>query len=219
MAHGFAGEGELHEGSITDFLGADDAQALLAQMRGLLDSRRAAFAAEFTLHHRSGDARWASAHGSRFIEAGSDVQRLILQVQDITARRKAEDGLQYIAFHDSLTGLPNRHRFQQALTGALERSRVEGDKPFAPMFLDFDRFKLINDSLGHAVGDEFLVAVAGRIRHQLRPSDTVARLGGDEFAILAVDLHCERYATLLADRLLEALHGWRRRAGDFTPAS
>jgi len=73
------------------------------------------------------------------------------------------------------------------------------------MFLDFDRFKLINDSLGHAVGDEFLVAVAKRIQHQLRPADVVARLGGDEFAILAVDLDCQRYATILAERLLEAL--------------
>ena len=202
---GFAQESDLHDRAMTEFLDAAASAALLERMQGLQDSRLASFAAEFSLRHRSGEERWASVHGSRFAEVGSDTQRLILQVQDITARRKAEAGLQHIAFHDSLTGLPNRRRFQQVLSGTLEHARGEGGKPFALMFLDFDRFKLINDSLGHAVGDEFLVAVAGRIKHQLRPSDTVARLGGDEFAILAVDLDCERYATLLADRLLEAL--------------
>ncbi|MBL8349268.1 MAG: EAL domain-containing protein [Burkholderiaceae bacterium] len=202
---GFAHESELHDRSITEFIDAPAAATLLEQMRCLQDSRRASFAAEFALRHRSGEERWASVHGSRFLEVGSDTQRLILQVQDITARRRAEAGLQHIAFHDSLTGLPNRHRFQQVLGDTLMRAQGDGGKPFALMFLDFDRFKLINDSLGHAVGDEFLVAVAARIRRQLRPTDTVARLGGDEFAILAVDLDCERYATLLADRLLEAL--------------
>jgi diguanylate cyclase (GGDEF)-like protein len=177
----------------------------MEQMSGLQDSRCTSFSAEFTLRHCSGQERWALVHGSRFVETGSAGQRLILQVQDITARRTAEAGLQHIAFHDSLTGLPNRHRFQQVLSSALERSRTQEGKPFGLMFLDFDRFKLINDSLGHAVGDDFLVAVAGRIKHQLRLSDAVARLGGDEFAILAMDLDCERYATQLADRLLESL--------------
>jgi diguanylate cyclase (GGDEF)-like protein/PAS domain S-box-containing protein len=202
---GFERESDLLHRTMTEFLDPAAATTLLEQIQGLQDSRRASFVAEFALRHRSGEERWASVHGSRFVEIGSDTKRLILQVQDITARRNAEAGLQHIAFHDSLTGLPNRHRFQQVLTDALERARVGAGRPFGLMFLDFDRFKLINDSLGHAVGDEFLVAVAGRIRHQLRPSDTVARLGGDEFAILAVDLDCERYATLLADRLLEAL--------------
>ena len=73
------------------------------------------------------------------------------------------------------------------------------------MFLDFDRFKLINDSLGHAVGDEFLVAVARRIQRQLRAEDVVARLGGDEFAIITFDVDSERFAVALAERLIEAL--------------
>jgi diguanylate cyclase (GGDEF)-like protein len=113
--------------------------------------------------------------------------------------------LQHIAFHDSLTGLPNRHRFRDQLMQALERVRADPKRQFGLMFLDFDRFKLINDSLGHAVGDEFLVAVAKRIQHHLRPHDIVARLGGDEFAILAEDLDCEHYAVTLAERLLEVL--------------
>jgi diguanylate cyclase (GGDEF)-like protein/PAS domain S-box-containing protein len=202
---GYTQASELHDRSMTDFLEPAAAGALREQMSGLHDSRRASFSAQFALRRRGGEERWALVNGSRFVDVGSDTQRLILQVQDITARRTAEAGLQYIAFHDSLTGLPNRHRFQQLLSSALERARFQAGKPFALMFLDFDRFKLINDSLGHAVGDEFLVAVAGRIKHQLRPTDAVARLGGDEFAILAMDLDSERYATGLADRLLEAL--------------
>ncbi len=117
----------------------------------------------------------------------------------------SEAKLQHIAFHDSLTGLPNRRRFQEHLTQALERVQVEPQRRFCLMFLDFDRFKLINDSLGHAVGDEFLVAVAHRIQNHMRPQDVVARLGGDEFAVLAEDLDCEGYAVTLAERLLEVL--------------
>jgi diguanylate cyclase (GGDEF)-like protein len=86
-----------------------------------------------------------------------------------------------------------------------DRARSDAQRQFGIMFLDFDRFKLINDSLGHAVGDEFLVAVAQRIANHLRPHDVVARLGGDEFAILAEDLDGEQYAEALAERLLEVL--------------
>jgi diguanylate cyclase (GGDEF)-like protein len=117
----------------------------------------------------------------------------------------SEAKLQHIAFHDSLTGLPNRRRFQEHLAQMLERARTEPERRFGLMFLDFDRFKLINDSLGHAVGDEFLVAVARRIQNHMRPQDVVARLGGDEFAVLAEDLDGERYAVTLAERLLDVL--------------
>ena len=202
---GFADEAELEARSLTDFVDAAGTGKLLGQMQDLQDGRSTSFAAEFGLRHSAGEERWAAVHGSRFVEIGSHTKCLILQIQDVTARRKAEAGLQHIAFHDSLTGLPNRHRFQQVLSTALDRSRTPAGRPFGLMFLDFDRFKLINDSLGHAVGDQFLVAVAKRIQHQLRPADVVARLGGDEFAILAEDLDCERYAVVLAERLLEAL--------------
>jgi diguanylate cyclase (GGDEF)-like protein len=117
----------------------------------------------------------------------------------------SEAKLQHIAFHDSLTGLPNRRRFQEQLTRALDRVQAEPQRQFGLMFLDFDRFKLINDSLGHAAGDEFLVAVARRIQNHMRPHDVVARLGGDEFAVLAEDLDGEHYAVALAERLLEVL--------------
>jgi diguanylate cyclase (GGDEF)-like protein len=101
--------------------------------------------------------------------------------------------------------LPNRRRFHEHLEAALQRALADPHDAYAVMFLDFDRFKLINDSLGHNAGDEFLVQVSRRIQASLRPQDIVARLGGDEFAVLVTHLEHERAAVHLAERLMEAL--------------
>ena len=189
----------------SDFVDADDTAMLNERLSQLNSQQIQSFAVELRLRHRDGIQVWAAVHGSLFSEIDSDAPCLILQVQDITARRQAEADLHHIAFHDALTGLPNRRRFHEHLLQALDRVGVNPQRHFGLMFLDFDRFKLINDSLGHAAGDEFLVQVARRIRSHVRPTDIVARLGGDEFAILAEDLDCERYAVTLAERLLEVL--------------
>ena len=188
-----------------DFVDADDARTLHDYLAQLNLRKIPSFTVDLRMRHRDDVEVWAAVHGSFFSETDSDAPSLILQVQDITARRRAEAGLHHMAFHDSLTGLPNRRRFQDDLGRALDRVRLDPRRQFGLIFLDFDRFKLINDSLGHAVGDEFLVAVSHRIKQHVRPDDIVARLGGDEFAILAEDLHDERYAVTLADRLLDML--------------
>ena len=122
----------------------------------------------------------------------------------LAARHLGE--LRHIAFHDSLTGLPNRRSFQarlsEALGHCLDAPHAHG---FAVMFLDFDRFKLINDSLGHASGDEFLVQVSRRLLAQLADGDTLARLGGDEFAVLMVDPAGPGAVVAQAERLVQAL--------------
>jgi diguanylate cyclase (GGDEF)-like protein len=123
-------------------------------------------------------------------------------VQDITARRAAEVELRDLAFRDTLTGLPNRRQFSDCLARAVERSKRHPRSGFAVMFLDFDRFKLINDSLGHGAGDEFLVQVARRVHQSLRPSDVVARLGGDEFAFLVQDIEHLNDVLGFAERVL-----------------
>ena len=119
-------------------------------------------------------------------------------------RRRTEEQTQHEALHDPLTGLPNRNlfldRLQHALSGAARR-----ETPIAVLFLDLDQFKLVNDSLGHAAGDELLAAVAPRLEQALRPADTVARFGGDEFAVLAEDIGSERGAARIAERIAEAL--------------
>jgi diguanylate cyclase (GGDEF)-like protein len=119
-------------------------------------------------------------------------------------RRNAEQRTEHEALHDPLTGLPNRNLFLDRLGHALAQSQRHGST-LAVLFLDLDQFKLVNDSLGHAAGDELLAAVAPRLEQALRPGDTVARFGGDEFAILAEDITNERGATRVAERIAESL--------------
>jgi diguanylate cyclase (GGDEF)-like protein/PAS domain S-box-containing protein len=160
---------------------------------------------ELRINHPKGQEVWVSIHTATFADGAIAVPRLILQVQDITARRCAETRLQHIAYHDSLTGLCNRVRFRDCLAAAIERCRRDPERGFAVMYLDFDRFKLINDTLGHSAGDQFLVTAARRIARQVRPSDIVGRLGGDEFAILIEHSAGEEMALAMADRLQHAL--------------
>ena len=108
----------------------------------------------------------------------------VLTFRDIGDRKQTEAKLQHDALHDVLTGLPNRALFLDRLTLALSRRSRRRDQSCGVLFLDLDRFKEINDTLGHAAGDVLLVAVADRLRASLRPQDSACRLGGDEFAVL-----------------------------------
>jgi len=171
------------------------------------------FSTQLRCRHRDGSDVWVAVSCSVFSERDDTSPCLILQAHDISARRHAEARLQHIAFHDSLTGLPNRHRFHELLGRALERVSADGARQFGVLFLDFDRFKLINDSLGHSAGDEFLVQIARRLQGNVRPDDIVARLGGDEFAILVEGTSCVDYAIALAERLLVSLRQPLRIAG------
>ncbi len=190
---------------VQDFVVAEDRAKLAEQFSAITREVTEGFALQLRCRHRDGSEVWVASHCSFFSEPGASSPCLILQVQDISARRKAEQDLHHLAFHDSLTGLPNRRRFHELLAVAVQRAQeVPGDE-FAVMFLDFDRFKLINDSLGHDAGDAFLVQVSRRIQDSLRPGDVVARLGGDEFAVLAQRLSAEAQAVMLAERMMEML--------------
>ncbi|HTH50391.1 MAG TPA: PAS domain S-box protein, partial [Pyrinomonadaceae bacterium] len=121
--------------------------------------------------------------------------------RDITERSLAEEKLRYYAMHDTLTDLPNRVQFMEHLQQAVDRLRGNEFAKFAVLFLDLDRFKVINDSLGHAVGDKLLVAIAERLKTCVRPGDVVARLGGDEFTILLSRTGDEHEVAAVAERL------------------
>lgn len=123
---------------------------------------------------------------------------------DITQRRMAEERLNYLATHDALTGLPNRSLFGERLEHAL-RCTQRTQHRIAVLFLDLDRFKLVNDSLGHGVGDELLKIVGERLRACVRETDTVARLGGDEFTLLLEDVGDARHVAHIAQKLLDAI--------------
>ncbi len=124
---------------------------------------------------------------------------------DITERKRADMQLIRAAHYDALTSLPNRGFFMEQLVHAFSRAKHGEPYGFALLFLDFDHFKAVNDSLGHAVGDSALAAIARRLEHALRPADSVARLGGDEFAILAGNVSGLTEATTIAMRLGKAL--------------
>jgi diguanylate cyclase (GGDEF)-like protein/PAS domain S-box-containing protein len=125
----------------------------------------------------------AAVHAAVLEHGGSGPRRVLLQILDVTERKRAEAQLQHMADHDPLTGLLNRRRFEQELERHLARARRYGAEG-AAIVLDVDRFKPINDTLGHGAGDRVIVRVAELVRARLRTSDAIARLGGDEFAIL-----------------------------------
>src|SRR3712207_487658 len=127
-------------------------------------------------------------------------------VRDVTERRAFEEQLRHQAFHDPLTGLPNRALFLDRLEHALVRSARNGHTT-AVFFLDLDRFKVVNDSLGHEAGDDLLVAVAGLLAGCLRPEDTVARLGGDEFTVLVEEVGDVSDAVRMEERIARTLDG------------
>jgi diguanylate cyclase (GGDEF)-like protein/PAS domain S-box-containing protein len=129
---------------------------------------------------------------------------LVWSFRDITERQQQESRIRHQALHDALTGLPNRTLFGDRLEVALTRAQRHKSK-LAVMFLDLDRFKLINDSLGHSAGDRLLKAVSHRLIHSLRQGDTVARWAGDEFTLLLPDIHDQEDANTIAEKLLAAL--------------
>lgn len=139
-----------------------------------------------------------------FASDGS-VESVLSIARNITALKQAEEKLIHDAFHDALTGLPNRILFMDRLECALKHTKRRADYLVAVLFLDLDRFKLVNDSLGHTIGDQLLVALADRLKKYLRSGDTVARLGGDEFTILLDDIKGMGDVTYIVDRIHEEL--------------
>ncbi len=174
-------------------------QALAAHLAG--DSEH--FESEHRVLGRSGSFRWVLSRGVAF--TGSGGRRIAGSLTDVHERKTHEQQLQHDAMHDSLTKLPNAALLLDRLGVALAQVRRREDYKFAVLFFDLDRFKSVNDTLGHAMGDRLLVTVARRLQALLRPGDTVARLGGDEFAILANGIEEPSDATRIADRIHDEL--------------
>ncbi|WP_332672577.1 bifunctional diguanylate cyclase/phosphodiesterase [Aromatoleum sp.] len=198
----------------TERVHPDDVAPLKAALDAHLRGDVASFESEHRMRHSDGAYRWFLTRGVAIRDHRGKPTRIAGSTSDITARKAAEELLRQSALHDALTGLPNRALFLDRLSHSLQRTVGEPEHRCAVMFLDLDRFKLINDSFSHAVGDELLVALGQRLREVLRPSDTIARggpdgliarLGGDEFTILLEHLDAEHQAPDIAARIQEAL--------------
>ncbi|NOZ79216.1 MAG: EAL domain-containing protein [Acidobacteria bacterium] len=178
-----------------------DREVLEAAIQAHIDGRTPHLEAEYRLRHADGAYRWMLVRGLAVRGPDGAAIRMAGSQTDITARKKAEAQLLHDAFHDGLTGLANRALFLDRLQLALEATRRKKNGQFAVLFLDLDRFKNINDSFGHAVGDALLTLISERLSTFLRPGDTLARLGGDEFAILINNVNDPSDAVHVAERV------------------
>jgi len=198
---GFASRREVLGRSMVDFY-ADPRQrtALLARLE-----REGSFTdVEIAVVRRDGSPAWAYASATLLpAEAGEEGQ-IEATLIDVTRRKSAESQILYQAYHDALTGLPNRMLFHDRLTQALSQAGRDG-RGLAVLFLDLDQFKVVNDTLGHGAGDRLLQEVAGRLRRAVGEGDTVARVGGDEFTLLLPGIEGAAEAARLAERLLAAV--------------
>jgi diguanylate cyclase (GGDEF)-like protein/PAS domain S-box-containing protein len=158
---------------------------------------------ECQIYRKDGSKMWISANARAVVKAGVLVGYDGMN-EDVTARKVAEERVQFLAYYDALTGLPNRTLLQDRLAKALAAARRQKNK-IALLYLDLDRFKDINDSLGHSVGDLFLLEVAERLKTWAREQDTVARLGGDEFLIMLTDVKDAPDAAVATERLMDAM--------------
>jgi diguanylate cyclase (GGDEF)-like protein len=160
---------------------------------------------DLMLSHGTGDdVRFVCVSGEPVFAADGSFKGYRGVSRDVTQRRRAEERIRYLALHDGLTGLPNRTMFGQILAREIESARRYG-RCFAVLFIDVDRFKTINDSLGHAAGDELLCEIAARLVGALRASDVVARLGGDEFVVLLQETQTEDEVSAVARKILCAV--------------
>jgi diguanylate cyclase (GGDEF)-like protein/PAS domain S-box-containing protein len=181
----------------------------LAQMQTLLqdhlEGRSPTFESEHRMRHKDRGYRWVLSRGLAVRNGDGRPYRMVGAQSDTTQRKLAEEQLIHDALHDSLTGLPNRSLFLDRLSHRLRHSRREKDRLFGVLFLDLDRFKIVNDSMGHGAGDQLLVETSRRLELAVRPGDTVARLGGDEFAILLEDVQDPGDAVRVAERIQSSL--------------
>ncbi len=191
----------------------EDVEALQDRMNFQVRRGASTFREEYRIQQKDGGYRWMFCRGVAVPDENGKVVRLAGSQTDITQHKLNEQRLEHRAFHDELTGLPNRAVFVEQLRSALHRLRTDHTYSFAVLFLDLDRFKVVNDSLGHLAGDELLKEVASRLNNKQYPIHTVSRLSGDEFAILIDGIKNPREALLIANCIRQEFRRPFRLAG------
>jgi diguanylate cyclase (GGDEF)-like protein/PAS domain S-box-containing protein len=197
---------ELRQMTFYDLIHSEDAERTLTNFQRLWSGQINSYQMEKRYRVKNGSIRWVNVTVSLVRDAKGIPLYDVGVVEDISDRKQAETRLNYNAFYDYLTGLPNRFLFGDRLQAALDWVQRQQETIFALLLLDLDRFKIINDSLGHQAGDEFLRQISMRLQQCIRGEDTIARLGGDEFAILLWDIDSVTNAIETANRLQACLH-------------
>ncbi|MBI3179391.1 MAG: diguanylate cyclase, partial [Deltaproteobacteria bacterium] len=188
--------GRIHE---------EERERVRALLKAHIEGEVPYFEDEHRVQHHDGTYRWMLNRGLAIRDQGGKAVRMAGSQTDMSARRMAEQKMRHDALHDRVTGLANRSLFLDRVGQSLTRSRRRGSHHFAVILLDLDRFKIVNESLGHPVGDELLVATARRLEGCLRAQDSAARLGGDEFAVLLEDIKSSEDAIRVAERIQSRL--------------
>lgn len=201
---GFDGE-DLLGRSLLEFLDADEGGDGCEALRALLDGMNDSTGAERRFRRGDGHVVLLQIRASVVRDGSGRPLYTVAHLQDVTDARRHEAELQRLADHDALTGLVNRRSFESRLDATLAAA-LESARPAAVLVIDLDNFKGVNDTYGHAVGDELLRRVAAAMRSRVRDSDVVARLGGDEFGVLLSDVS-PRHARMVAAELLAAVNG------------
>jgi diguanylate cyclase (GGDEF)-like protein/PAS domain S-box-containing protein len=187
------------------YVHAEDRAGLRRALDAHLAGKTPHFEHEYRMYHTSGDIRAVRCRGTAVRDADGRPTRMAGSQTDITESRRVQETLARAARHDPLTGLPNRTLFSELLQRAITHTPPALKSSYAVLFIDLDGFKLVNDSLGHLIGDQFLFAIAHRLQAQLRPGDVLARLGGDEFAVLVRNFNVPQDVVAVTERLLHAI--------------
>jgi diguanylate cyclase (GGDEF)-like protein/PAS domain S-box-containing protein len=200
-------EGEIGPG-IEEWLGRvhpQEVERVRKELSEHLEGKTGHFASEHRLRDKSGNYRWVLCRGLAVTDRDGKAARIAGSLTDITRHRNMEQQLALRAYYDPLTGLPNRALFMESLSRIYDKLRRRASSLFALLFLDLDRLKFVNDSMGHQAGDQLLIEFAKRLRSCVRPQDLVARMSGDEFTVLLEDLQNRSEAVEVAERIIESL--------------
>ena len=188
-----------------DRIHRDDKNRVITELHAHKCAKTSHFECEYRIKNAEESYRWMMCRGLAVRDEDDIAYRMVGSQTDITDQKKAEEKLVFDAVHDALTGLPNRTLFLDRLNHCIELSSRRKNFSFAVLYLDLNRFKIINDSLGHLLGDQLLVEIGSRIKDLIRIGDTLSRLGGDEFVILCEEIKDVTVATSLADRIHKEL--------------
>jgi diguanylate cyclase (GGDEF)-like protein len=190
--------------TVGDLTHPDDHEACAEALGHLLSRQAPSWQLDLRFIHHSGHLVWVALSWSLVRDVEGNALYFVCQMEDITERKASGEALAHQAIHDPLTGLPNRTLFVERLGRELAHSTAMHTR-MAVLFLDLDRFKVVNDSLGHSAGDRLLVAVADRLSSAMRPDDVVARFGGDEFTVLCLNVTSVEAVQHIAERIAEVI--------------